>query len=146
MTRWRLVHFACADLLGLCMKEDARVDFKPRWANAFARLDDSWINQISHPVPRLGLHGLASRGWRQSLEHDYCYHLDVGEKELWLEEFEDGWEIELLAVDQETVVLTFSLLAELPILCPTLCSAAQLAEAWGRNPTPRHDVFWRSAR
>jgi hypothetical protein len=111
-------------------------DYLP-WAHAFVKIKVDLIGKG-------GLNRLAHRNWRQLEPKKNTHMRQFGEHTLFATEHDQGWILELnheLDERPDAYILSH-MLAEFPILCPTLVIAANLAEA--SCPAPKSLVYWRS--
>jgi hypothetical protein len=111
------------------------------WASAFVKI------RIGPSNPKAKYQSMRRRSpslnsWQQLELKKSAYVRQIGERDLYLTEYDDGWTVELTRPDQfdrDPRILTY-ILGELPILCPTFSVAATLAEAC--CPKPKSLVYW----
>jgi hypothetical protein len=129
-------------------RRDANVpDYYLEWAENFAVLNDTAIAHFARCVPLLPLPDLLLRGWGAASHRADCYHRTLGDGQLWLDKYDHGWVIELQYFSKpytEKRGRVLAYLDEFPVLCPTLTSAAQLAEEC--FPDPQWSLFWHHYR
>jgi hypothetical protein len=107
------------------------------WATSFVKVkfDRAGNGELGRPV----LHN-----WRQLEFKPDTFQRHIGERTLYVTEYEHGWILELgheLENGREAFILTY-VLGELPMLCPTLADAARLAE--DSYLAPSGVAYWRS--
>jgi hypothetical protein len=106
-------------------------DYLP-WATAFVKIKIDWAGKD-------GLDRLAHRNWRQLELIKSVHTSDLGEYTLYAGKIDQGWILQLDHGRDAYILSHF--LGELPILCPTLRVATNLAEA--SCPVPKSLLYWR---
>jgi hypothetical protein len=108
------------------------------WATNFALLSDAYIDAVAPGAPAGAWAPMYANGGG-------CHYLKVGHAELRVEYLQpSGWMIELVqSIDYRPDHRILShILADIPVLCSSVHTAARLAEA--SFPTAPYLIYWRS--
>jgi hypothetical protein len=135
------------------MKVITRADADPpygyaEWASVFAVVNGQFVHDAAGDIARKPRDLLLVTGWRQTHKPNCFskYISEDSEASLWVDKHLRGWIIELSRPDlpdPASRILT-TVLGDMPILCPSFQSAAQLAEAcYPECDRPRQQpVYW----
>jgi hypothetical protein len=118
------------------------------WADVFAVVSSQLVHDAAGDVLRRSKDLLLAIGWKPAHKPN-CFQKYVSqdsEASLWVDRYPRGWIIELSRPDlpdPASRILT-TVLGDIPILCPSFQSAAQLAEACYpvRDRPHRYPVYW----
>jgi hypothetical protein len=120
------------------------------WCNNFVIVPRRVIANVTRNAPPESRAQLLGRGWRPNLGIANCYYRYVGRACLWVAKHAHGWVIELTHPSDTDArvgprILT-TCLGDMPVLCPTLSTAVQFAEASYPRPyaSLQLSTIWRS--
>jgi hypothetical protein len=113
------------------------------WANGFIHFNDELVAYVTRCAPHESAHVLLRR-WKRNEAVDDCFFRDIGHCRVWIWKRNQGWLVERnhpASSDPDGRILAHNLL-DMPILCPTMTTAAQFAEACCPNPPPITMLLW----